>query len=163
MDLGVKALLSNGYWRVRATKTPIRVHWTTPLGLFLMSGFSFNPLVWAAILAVIFVHESGHAFLARHYHLRVESIDITGFGGVCRLRGDPTSKEASVVAWGGVIAQALLLIVAVLVRGFIHVITFGLLDGVWDALITTNLVVIGINLLPIAPLDGAMAWRLFRR
>ena len=155
-------LFSSGYacvWRIG--RAPLRIHWTTPIGFFLLSGMSFNPLVWAALFGIMIVHELGHALLARRYGLRLVSIDITGVGGVCRLEGDPTLREAAIVAWGGVLAQAALAVVTLVVRGILSVVAFGLLDGMFDTLITSNLILIGINLLPIHPLDGKTAWRLF--
>lgn len=164
MARSINDLFSSGFFEVgRLAGAPLRVHWTTPIGLFILTHFSFNPLVWAALLLVIVVHELGHAFLARRYGLRLVSIDITAVGGVCRLEGNPSRREASIVAWGGVLAQAALLVAALLVRGVISVVTFGLLDCVFDTLITTNLIVMALNLLPVRPLDGADAWRLFTR
>src|SRR4029079_9211408 len=108
------------------------LHWTTPIGFFLLSGMSLNPLVWAAMLGIMIVHELGHALLARRYGLHLLSIDITGVGGVCRLEGDPTLREAAIVAWGGVLAQAALAVVTLVVRGILSVVAFGLLDGMFD-------------------------------
>lgn len=157
-------MFSSGYLKVgRVGRAPVRVHWATPIGLFVLSGFSFNPLEWAALLSILVVHELGHAFLARRNGLRLVSIDITPIGGTCRVAGDPTLTEAAVVAWGGVLAQGALLVAALVVRSILHVITAGLLDGVFDTLIHANLILIVLNLLPIAPLDGATAWRLFTR
>jgi stage IV sporulation protein FB len=157
-------LFSSGFIDIgRVRGMPLRVHWTTPIGVFLLSGFSFNPLVWIAILGLMIAHELGHAMLARRYRLRVVSIDVTPIGGVCRLEGDPTVHEAAVVAWGGVLAQAVILVIALLVQPLVHVIAFGLLDGFFDTLIRSNLVLMALNLLPVEPLDGAMAWRVFRR
>lgn len=157
-------LFSSGFVKVgRIRGMPFRIHWTTPIGLFLLSGFSFNPLVWLSILGLMVAHEVGHAVLARRYRLRVVSIDVTAIGGVCRLEGDPTLHEAAVVAWGGVIAQAIILVLTLLVRPLFHVIAFGVLDGVFDTLVHSNLILIGLNLLPVEPLDGATAWRVFRR
>ena len=53
--------------------------------------------------------------------------------------------------------------VTLIVRGILHVVALGVLDGVFDTLIMSYLILIGINLLPIHPLDGATAWRLFKR
>jgi Zn-dependent protease len=150
---------SSGYLRVgRYRGAPIRIHWTTPIAVFVLTRFSFNPLVWAALLGVLFVHEMGHALVAQQFHMRLVSIDITGVGGTCRLEGDPTVREAAIVAWGGVIAQAALLVVAIILRMMIG----DWLDSVFHILITSNVVLIALNLLPIAPLDGATAWRLFK-
>lgn len=163
MERHVKSLFSSGYFVVgRLARVTLRVHWTTPIGFFFLSGFSLNPLVWASLLLVIVVHEVGHAILARRYFLRVVSIDVNGFGGVCRLEGDPTSRQAAVVAWGGVLAQAVLLVAALFLRAVIRVVAANLLDGMFDTLITSNAVLIVLNLLPWKPLDGADAWRLFK-
>lgn len=157
-------LFASGFVTVaRLRGMPLRIHWTTPIGVFLLSSFSFNPLVWLAIVSLMIAHEMGHAILARRYGLRVLSIDVTAIGGVCRLAGDPTVHEAAVVAWGGVLAQAVVLVLTLLARPLVHVVAFGLLDGVFDTLIHSNLILIGLNLLPVEPLDGAMAWRVFRR
>jgi stage IV sporulation protein FB len=154
---------SSGYIRLgRFRGAPIRAHWSTPIGLLLFSGLSLNPLVWAALLSLMLVHELGHALMARRYDLQLVSIDITAIGGRCELEGDPTLRQAAIVAWGGVLAQAVVLVAAFALRTFVHVISAGLLDGVWDTLITTNAILIVINLLPIKPLDGATAWRLFK-
>lgn len=160
----MKSLFASGYWRVtRFRGTPVRVHWTTPIGLFLFSRLSLNPLHWASVLLLFVVHELGHAYLARRHRLRVVSIDLTGIGGSCRVVGDPTVAEAATVAWGGVLAQAGVLVIALAARAVLHFATLHLVDGVFDTLITDNLLLIVLNLLPIAPLDGALAWRLFER
>lgn len=164
MARSINALFSSGFYKVgRLAGALVRVHWTTPIGLFILTGFSFNPLVWGALLLVIVIHELGHAFLARRYALGLVSIDITGVGGVCRIEGNPSQRETSIVAWGGVLAQAALLVAALLVRAVFHVVAFGVLDGVFDTLITTNVIVLALNLLPVRPLDGYEAWRLFTR
>lgn len=157
-------LFSSGFVKVgRIRGMPLRMHWTTPIGVFLLSGFSFNPFVWVAILGLMIAHELGHAVLAHRYRLRVVSVDLTPIGGVCRLEGDPTLHEAAVVAWGGVLAQGILLVLALLVKPIFHVVTFGLADDVFDILIRSNLILMALNLLPVEPLDGATAWRVFRR
>ena len=159
----MSSLFSSGYFRIaRYRGAPVRVHWTTPIGLVFFSGLSFNPLVWASLFMIMLAHELGHALLARRCRLDVLSIDITAIGGTCRLAGDPTRREVAVVAWGGVLAQAALLVGALLLRAAVHFMTSGLLDGVFDTLITTNAILIAINLLPIKPLDGADAWRFFK-
>ncbi|MBS2020198.1 MAG: hypothetical protein JST00_45485 [Deltaproteobacteria bacterium] len=164
MSRRIGKLFESGYWSPgRLWGAPFRVHWTTPVGLLVLTRFSFDLAVWAALTLIIVVHELGHVFLARRYGLRVVSIDLTALGGVCRLAGDPTRREAAIVAWGGVLAQGALLVAALLLKGVLHVVAFGVMDGVFDTLVHTNLAVAAFNLLPIAPLDGKEAWRLFTR
>jgi len=156
------SMFSSGYLQLRVLRAPLRVHWTAPIGVLVFSGFSLNPLDWGAIVLLMIVHELGHASLARRYHLRIVSIDITAVGGACRVVGDPTLTEAAMVAWGGVLAQGGLLVAALLARMLVHVVT-GMFDGMFDILITTNAILIVLNLLPIRGLDGETAWRLFTR
>lgn len=150
----MRRIFESGYFTVgKIWRAPVRIHWTTPLGILLLTGFSFRPLAWIALFGLLLVHELGHAFAARRYHLRVDSIDITAIGGTCRIEGDPTLREAATVAWGGVLAQAGVLVLALLFP-------FG--GSIHDVLVTQNVMLIAVNLLPIEPLDGALAWRLFR-
>jgi Zn-dependent protease len=159
----LEGLFSSGWVKVgRFGRAPIRVHWTTPIGVFLLTHLSFNPFDWLAVCLLLLVHELGHAFLARRHRLAIVSIDMTAIGGACRIAGDPTLREAATVAWGGVIGQGLLLALALVVRGILHFIT-GMFDGFFDVLITTNILLAVVNLLPIRGLDGALAWRLFTR
>jgi Zn-dependent protease len=151
-----------GYLQIATVRgIPIRLHWTLPVGMLVLGGFS--PAIWLAFLVLILGHEAGHALLARRYGFRVENIDVTGFGGLCRWTGSATEHQRSVIAWGGVAAQAVLLVATlavVLVAGwptswagsaFVHVFT------------RTNAILMVLNLLPFAPFDGAQAWLLPRR
>src|SRR4051794_24202477 len=84
--------------------TPVRVHWTLPIGALLFPGVAFEPFAWVAFFALILIHELGHTVLARRYGHEVVGVDITGFGGVCKWGGDATDYERAAVAWGGVLA-----------------------------------------------------------
>jgi len=139
---------------------PIRLHWTVPLGALVFSGFRWAPGFWTGFFLLVLIHELGHAALVRAFRLRVEGIDITGFGGLCHWSGRATPVERGVIAWGGVLAQGLLLAatfggLALLgkprvpfVAELVSVFTF------------TNLWLIALNLLPVPPLDGHEAWKL---
>ncbi len=136
---------------------PIRVHWTTPLGALFFSGFRFAPGAWMGFLLLIVIHEIGHAAIALRYGVRVRGIDIHGLGGQCRLSGDGTRRQYQIIAWGGVLAQAVVLVAAIAVlRPLSHT---PFTAELADTFVGTNLWLIGLNLLPIAPLDGAMAWQ----
>ena len=141
---------------------PLRVHVATPIGLFVFSGFAFNPAVWAALVFVILVHELGHAALVRRYRLYVLSIDITGVGGVCRYAGRPTEIQDSVIAWGGVLAQAALLVITEIAGKTLGFGSNSFVTQFAETLTGANLFLIAFNLLPIPSLDGAKAWLLFR-
>jgi hypothetical protein len=148
--------LTLGTWR----GVPIRVHWTVALGALIFGGFRFAPGAWIGFFLIVLLHELGHAYLVHRRNLRTVAVSIHGFGGECRYGGRVTELDRAVIAWGGVLAQALVL-AAVLVLGAV----IGPPSSMFTAelrntLITTNLILIGLNLLPFPPLDGAEAWRL---
>lgn len=156
--------MESGYFRLgRFGGAPIRVHWTAPLGAILFSSFRFAPAAWAAFILLILIHELGHAALVRRFHLVLESIDVQGMGGVCRYYGTTTPIRRALIAWGGVFAQFIAFVIA-------FGISFALPPGLshhWadamDTFVRVNLIIIGINLLPIPGFDGAEAWKLFGR
>lgn len=154
--------MERGYLRLfRLRGIPIRVHWTLPLGVLFFSGGRIAPGLWLGIVALIVLHELGHAFLVHRSGLVNLGIDITGFGGRCQWAGSPTPTQRALIAWGGVLAQLALLAVtglAVLVLGRP---TTPFLADVVHAFVTTNLFLMAINLIPFRPLDGAEAWPLF--
>ncbi len=156
--------LDSGYATLFSIKdVPIRVHWSLPFGLLLLAGI--NPLAWLLFVFIIFAHEAGHAFAINRYRHEVQSIDLWGLGGFCRWYplGHATPTERSVIAWGGVLAQAAILAVA-----GIAVLIFGYPTGGYGYMaanffIEFNLILIGLNLIPISPLDGHEAWKLVTR
>jgi Zn-dependent protease len=139
----------------------LRWHWSVPLGALVLTRFRIEPGAWLGFLLVILVHELGHALLVKRLRFSVIGIDLLGFGGECRWRGNASGLERSWVAWGGVLAQAALLGGALLVRALWGVPNVPWVAAFVHALIDLNLWIIVINLLPIPPLDGAKAWRLF--
>jgi Zn-dependent protease len=152
--------LEAGYLTVgRFGGVVLRAHVLTLLGALVFTGFRFEPAAWLGFFVLILAHETGHAFLARRLGLRVERINLHAFGGSCEWSGETTSWQRSVVAWGGVAAQAILLgatLVLVAVLGPPRSELTGELVLVFT---TTNLWIIGLNLLPFPPLDGADAWK----
>jgi len=137
---------------------PIRLHWTLPLGVLVFSGFRFAPGFWTGFVLLVLLHELGHAALVRTFRLRVTGIDVTGFGGLCHWSGMTSPLQRGAIAWGGVLAQALLFgvtLAAVLLLGRPR----GLfLSEIVNVFTYTNVYLIALNLLPIPPLDGWEAW-----
>lgn len=146
---------------------PIRAHWTLPVLCLLWSGLRFAPGAWLGALSVVLLHELGHAYLARRYRLAVMEVMLHGLGGHCAYAGEPSAWQRSVVASGGVLAQAILLAIAYPVQWLL---VSGLVAGtpapselVWDLLFAwtySNLGILVFNLLPIGRLDGVEIWKL---
>jgi stage IV sporulation protein FB len=156
-------MFETGFLQIaRVRGAPVRIHWSVVLGALFFTGLRFEPTAWFAFLALVLVHELGHAAVVLACRLRVVGIDVLAFGGVCRWTGDSTPMQRAVIAWGGVLAQLLLLAATegvVLATGA-PTSSFG-----WELVSVftmTNLWLAGVNLLPIPPLDGATAWTIFR-
>ena len=139
---------------------PIYAHVTLPLGLALVSQFSFRPWTWLGLIVIVLVHELGHALLLLRYRLPVLHIVMHGFGGEVETVDWITPWQRAVVAWGGVLAQAALFFVVSLSSQFgLWCFTSGAVD-LRVTLTATNLLVAAFNLLPFGNLDGRQAWRL---
>jgi stage IV sporulation protein FB len=144
----------------RVRGAPVRIHWSVVLGALFFTGLRFAPAAWLAFLALVLIHELGHAAVVLACGMRVVSVDVLAFGGVCRWTGDSTPLQRAVIAWGGVLAQLALYAVTwgVMLATGAPTSRFGL--DLFSVFTTTNLWVAMVNLLPIPPLDGATAWTL---
>ncbi len=153
--------VKNGYLTLgRWGGAPVRAHWTLPLAAFIFGQARFVPGFWIGFFLVVFIHEVGHALVVRRFRLRVISIDIHGLGGLCRWAGDATAIQRATIAWGGVNTQAVALVGAVAAMAIFGqpLTDFG--AQLAHAFTVGNAWLIGINLIPVPPLDGAEAWRL---
>jgi hypothetical protein len=154
--------MDKGFYRVaRPFGVALLAHWSLPLGALLAGGLDFRPLAWLAFVLLVLIHDAGHALMVRWTGNRAVAWELTGFGGVCRWRGGASPAKRALIAWGGILAQAL-----VALTTWIGTSIFGAPTTPWGAtivstLIETNLWVMALNLLPIPPLDGAIAWGLF--
>lgn len=122
------------------------------------------PVALIAFVLLILGHEVGHAVLARRSGLEVSRIDLHGFGGRCVYFGDwATEWNRAVIAWGGIVVQA-----AILLPIWLWVKLLPVPDGWVGALLgqallvlfPINLLILLFNLIPLAPLDGHQAWRI---
>lgn len=155
-------MFERGYltlFRVRGV--PVRAHWTLPLGALLLSGGRLAPGLWLGVLLVIALHEAGHALLVHRARLVNLGVDLTGFGGRCRWTGRPTDVQRSLIAWGGVLAQLVVLVPAALLGWLVGPLENSFAAHLLEAFTRINAILIVLNLLPFSPLDGAEAWPLF--
>jgi hypothetical protein len=154
-------MFDSGYLTIgRVRGAPIRVHWSAPLGAIAFTGFSLRPELWIGFLVLVVLHELGHALLVRRLGYQVIAVRVHAFGGDCQWAGDPTRVEDAVVAWGGVLAQALVWVVATVTIAVLGWPTSTLLWALAVTFTSTNAHMILFNLLPIPPLDGHRAWPL---
>ena len=140
---------------------PIRIHWTAIVGALFFSGFRIAPGAWLGFLVVILVHELGHALVVKATKQRVLGVEVHGYGGHCEWSGNPTPLGRASIAWGGVWAQMGLFVLALPLAVMFSGGGSSHLDDLLRALTVNNLFLAGINLIPVPPLDGAEAWKLF--
>lgn len=155
-------MLAAGYFRVgHLAGVVLRLHWSLPVGALVFGGLRLEPVFWLVYLGVVILHVLGHAALVKALGFEVVGMDLAGFGGQCRFRGGADGLEHAIIAWGGVLAQSLLLIIALSVTLAFGPATSHAGGLVERACIQSNLWIIAMNALPFAPFDGARAWRLF--
>ncbi len=142
----------------------LHLHWSLALGALPFCAPRFSPLLLGAFAAVVAAHTLGHLAAILACGLRPGALELHGLGGEftagraqaggARQPHGPSPVESSVIAWGGVLAQGALIVAALLAP---------LPHDLGIALVRLNGVALALNLLPVAPLDGAEAWRLFGR
>jgi len=160
-----RGLWSLGRWR----GVPVWLHWSAWLAL---AWFGYRHRQWlpsllsfAGFLGLLAIHELGHAVAAQSRRVRVHEIRLYLLHGLCRHAVPARERDAIFIAWGGVLAQAAVLLVALPLSAGIGAISPMLsiaLAPLFQVLIWANAWMIAFNLLPIAPLDGHRAWRALR-
>lgn len=141
-------------------RVPVRFHWSVVLGLAVFSGLRIDPVGWLCVLGLILVHEVGHALVVRWAGAEAVAIEFTGFGGLCHWRGEVSPTGRAAIAWGGVWGQLLVLGVALGLQALAEPPASPLALRILDLATWSNAMMIALNLLPIAPLDGREAWAL---
>jgi len=148
---------------LRIRGVPVYLHWSVLLiAVLILFNVIHHPvgslLGLAAYISVLLIHESGHLIAAQRMRCEVLSIQLYPIFGITKFETPWSKFDHCVIAWGGVIAQA---VVALPIVGW--VILFGYtrfepINAVLALLGFFSLGVAAVNLLPIAPLDGATAW-----
>jgi membrane-associated protease RseP (regulator of RpoE activity) len=116
---------------------------------------------------VILLHECGHMVFAQRKHCTVWSIELYPIWGITRFSEPYSRYDHCVIAWGGVIAQAIVAVPIVILSEMIGYTRFQPLNTILAMFGFFSLFVAAFNLIPAPPLDGAIAWgfvpALFRR
>ncbi len=154
-------------WRLgRWRGVPVTLHWTVLLALpwfyYQTGSASATVISCVAFSFLLVVHELGHAAVARWRNVEVEGIQLFFIHGLC-THDEPYNEEDDVlIAWGGVAAQFVVLVIAfgasLLLIAFAPL-PYPVAAPLFRVLVQTNLLMMVINLIPVAPLDGAKAWR----
>lgn len=132
---------------------PLRLHWSLLLGAALFCALQPRPLLFVGYAAVLLAHVAGHAFAVLGSRLSVSAVFLHALGGELVGSGEATPLRRAAMAAAGLGGQLALLAVAYAFRD-------ELAPDLVDALVRRNGLVLLLNLLPVRPLDGALAWRL---
>lgn len=108
--------------RVRILGAKLHLHWSIALGsALLFVGFKGQPMLGVVAVCcyyvILFVHECGHAFLAKRLGYPPRHIFLSAIHGRCEYEEPYYEKEDAIIAWGGVLAQ-ILVALPMLVLGY---------------------------------------------
>lgn len=149
----------------------IKIHWSIififPYFLYLYKNFLNGIIGTIASLFLLLMHELGHATMARRRKTRVHGIYIYPLHGLC-VYDQPYYREDDIlIAWGGVLAQLFILLIALIVQSLLYYILPNFyyssqlfLYPIFNVFINVNIFIIIINLIPVQPLDGELAWQI---
>ena len=158
--------MDENYWQLGTwRRIPVAMHWTVLLVFawlyFIFSDLLATVIASAAFFVLLVVHEMGHVAVLRRRKIAVESITFYGIHGRTS-HGFASQPDEILVAWGGVGAQALVLVAAL---AFAYVVDLpsiplaGLIAGpILFTFIKLNIFLMIVALLPIGPFDGRSAW-----
>jgi len=153
-------------WRLgRWRGAPISLHWTVLIAIpwFYYETRTLVDTVAAfvAFFFLILIHELGHAAVARWRGVEVESIRLFFIHGTCSTEEPDYELDDVLIAWGGVAAQFVVLVIAFsadLLLPTVSPLAHGFVSTLLRVLIEINLFLMIVNLIPVAPFDGAKAW-----
>lgn len=120
---------------------------------------AFGAATLASLVALILLHEFGHAAVAHHFGYRVQSIWFSLIHGRCVYDAPTDAWERCLIAWGGVTAQMVVAVPLLLLDSFLRTPPWisgpvVLILGYWSVFLVI------FNLIPSGALDGATAWRI---
>ncbi|HUB81172.1 MAG TPA: hypothetical protein VMB03_20355 [Bryobacteraceae bacterium] len=111
-----------------------------------------------AYLALLILHESGHLFMARRRGYQAFSMALYPIFGLASFEAPDSRVDRALIAWGGVLAQAVVAVPLTLYLILAGYTPFEPVNAVLVILGGYSLVVALFNLLPVRPFDGSRAW-----
>ena len=153
-------------------RIPVSMHWTVLLSFAWMYLVFFDltlTLISIPFLFLLFVaHEYGHVRMLRWRKIGVTGVSLYGVHGETSYNEYAAKADDVIaVAWSGVAAQAILMVVTLATYEFIPfaAMPFGSLVAVamYVVLVKINAFLMIVALLPIGPFDGHAAWRFIPR
>ena len=143
---------------------PIQLHWS--LGAILvfivsMGKFSLTSFTLAiSFVALMLLHEIGHALMARKYKYKVKEIRLYPFHGACSHEEPQNEKEEIAIASGGILIQLIFAITIIFTQALLPQVTSEPLMIILTIFGPLNLTLVILNLLPLLPFDGVSIWKI---
>jgi len=163
--------MEQSYWQLGTwRRIPVSMHWTVLIAfawlyLFFWDLFA-TVIASAAFFALLVVHELGHVAVLRRRKIAVESIELFGIHGRTS-HGWASATDETLIAWGGVGAQAGVLLAALAIGYALEPLANPIVSVVAGPILFVltklNLFLMVVALLPIGPFDGHSAWAVIPR
>lgn len=163
--------MEQNYWQLGSWRgVPVSMHWTVLIVFVWLYLFFWDLLATAiasvAFFALLVVHEFGHVAVLRRRKIAVEGIELSGIHGKTS-HGWASEADTIAVAWGGVAAQAIVLLLALAAAYALDGRTSLLLSMVAGPVLFVftklNILLMIVALLPLGPFDGHSAWAIIPR
>jgi Zn-dependent protease len=157
------------YWQLGTWgRIPVSMHWTVFLAFvwfyLLLPGLAMAAIASVAFFALLVIHELGHVLVLRRRKIPIDEIRLYGIHGTTS-HGFGSPRDEAMVAWGGVAAQAVVLIAAVLLPFGVDLaaspIAAFAMFPILFVFTKVNVLLMIVALLPIGPFDGRAAWSIF--
>jgi stage IV sporulation protein FB len=157
--------MEQNYWQLGTwRRIPVSMHWTVLLvfaWLYLIFWSLLGTVIAsAAFFSLLVAHELGHVAVLRVRKISVESIELSGLHGRTS-HGWASASDEILVAWGGVAAQLVVLLLAV-VAGYLldfrNPVVALIAAPILFVFTKLNIFLVILALLPIGPFDGHAAW-----
>jgi Zn-dependent protease len=150
--------------RVRVLGAAVYLHWSVLVVIAILGLVSIESPIHAAVaiasyLAVVVIHELGHALVASRLGYEVTEVRIGFLHGCCEHEMPDTLLDHVWIAWGGVLAQLAIAIPVLVIGSLTEGIDLGYLSPTIAFLGYFNLLVALLNLAPGPGMDGQIAWR----
>ena len=151
---------------------PVSMHWTVLLAFAWMYLVFMDVTLMLVSIPLVFlilaVHELGHVLVLRRRRIGVTGVTLWGIHGETSYNEYAAKPgDAIAVAWAGVGAQLLLMLLALAAHELVpwQSMPFGAtLDTVmYVVFVKLNIFLMIVALLPIGPFDGHAAWQVVRR
>lgn len=151
---------------LRIFGAPVHVHWSvfvvgTAIFIYAIKDPVSALIGIACYLAIILLHESGHAYASLRLGYQPLNIYLGFFHGLCEFEAPDNSRDECIIAWGGALAQLAVAIPLVLAGQFTSLAEYPVFAPIIGFLGYISVGTALFNLAPARGFDGKHAWRLF--